>query len=234
MSADNGPFRVVLATDSMLIGDGLESMLTDVDDIEVIGRARHHNELPALVASLNPDALIISIRSPVSNAMATIESARHLRDNHPDLGLVVISDRANGFALELLRGGASGVAYLLDGQLPSIDTVVGALRDIRNGQTVLDPSIVDDLLRRGDGPSVDDLTVRETEVLHQLSQGLSNKSMAHTLHLSLKSIEKNVTLIFRKLGLDDPSLLDRRVTAGLMYQRSQTSPIAEPYPSVAP
>lgn len=234
MSADNGPFRVVLATDSMLIGDGLESMLTDVDDIEVIGRARHHNELPALVASLNPDALIISIRSPVSNAMATIESARHLRDNHPDLGLVVISDLANGFALELLRGGASGVAYLLDGQLPSIDTVVGALRDIRNGQTVLDPSIVDDLLRRGDGPSVDDLTVRETEVLHQLSQGLSNKSMAHTLHLSLKSIEKNVTLIFRKLGLDDPSLLDRRVTAGLMYQRSQTSPIAEPYPSVAP
>ncbi len=234
MSADNGPFRVVLATDSMLIGDGLESMLTDVDDIEVIGRARHHNELPALVASLGPDALIISIRSPVSNAMATIESARHLRDNHPDLGLVVISDRANGFALELLRGGASGVAYLLDGQLPSINTVVGALRDIRNGQTVLDPSIVDDLLRRGDGPSVDDLTVRETEVLQQLSQGLSNKSMAHTLHLSLKSIEKNVTLIFRKLGLDDPSLLDRRVTAGLMYQRSQASPIAEPYPSVAP
>ncbi|MYW64316.1 DNA-binding response regulator, partial [Streptomyces sp. SID8379] len=97
------------------------------------------------------------MRTPVVTTMATLEAARRLRTDHPGVGIVVISDRGNGFALELLRGGASRIAYLLDDRIPGIDTVLGALRDIRAGQTVLDPSIVDSLVTRRDGIAIDDL-----------------------------------------------------------------------------
>ena len=134
MSSDEHPITVVLATDSCLLGDGLVALLAEHPDVTVVGRARDHEELQVLVADLDPQAVIVSIRSPVITAMATIEAARALRVEHPELGIVVISDRGNGFALELLRGGASRIAYLLDDHLPGIDTVLSALREVRSGQ----------------------------------------------------------------------------------------------------
>jgi len=217
----HGPIRVVLATDSFLLGDGLASLLADVDEVEVVGRARDHEKLAATVEDLRPEAVIISIRTPVVTTMTTIEAARKLRVNHPELGIVVISDRGNGFALELLRGGASRIAYLLDERLPSMDTVLGALREIRQGQSVLDPSIVDSLVRRREGVTIDDLTVRETDVLEQIAFGRSNRGIAAELNLSVKAVEKHVTTIFRKLDLIDRDLVDRRVTAALTYLRAQ-------------
>ncbi len=219
----SGCITLVLATDSPLMGDGLAALLAATPDVKVLGRARNLVELLDLVAKHHPEAVVFSIRTQVSDRMATIETARKLRADHPELGIVVISDRGNGFALELLRGGASRVAYLLDGELPSIASVLSALRDVRSGQTVLDPTIVDALVRRRDGYAIDDLTVREMDVLEQLAHGLSNRAMAADLHVSVKSIENNVSVIFRKLGLDDPTVIDRRVTAGLIYQRAQTT-----------
>ncbi|MYW66120.1 DNA-binding response regulator, partial [Streptomyces sp. SID8379] len=130
------PLTVVLATDSFLIGDGLAALLADTPDIKIVGRVRHPDDLVAVVEGHEPDAVIISLRTPVVTTMATLEAARRLRTDHPGVGIVVISDRGNGFALELLRGGASRIAYLLDDRIPGIDTVLGALRDIRAGQTV--------------------------------------------------------------------------------------------------
>ena len=225
MSPDHGPITVVLATDSFLIGDGLAALLADNDDVKVVGRARRHDELPELVDELAPEAVIISIRTPIVTTMATIEVARRLRVDHPDLGIVVISDRGNGFAIELLRGGASRIAYLLDEHLPSIDTVLNALREVRAGQTVLDPSIVDSLVTRREGVAIDDLSLRELDVLELIADGLSNRSIATILNLSIKAVEKHVTAIFRKLELADQSLVDRRVTAALTYQHAQTSPL---------
>ena len=224
MPAPEGhPITLVLATDSPLMGDGLAALLAATPDVNVLGRARNLVELLELVAEHHPEAVVFSIRTQVTDRMATIETARKLRADHPELGIVVISDRGNGFALELLRGGASRVAYLLDGELPSIASVLSALRDVRSGQTVLDPTIVDALVRRRDGFAIDDLTVREMDVLEQLAHGLSNRAMAAGLHVSVKSVENNVSVIFRKLGLDDPTVIDRRVTAGLIYQRAQTT-----------
>ena len=225
MPPDHGPTTVVLATDSYLIGEGLAALLAENDEVKIIGRARHHSELPQLVDELDPEAVIISIRTPVITTMATIEVARRLRVDHPEMGVVVISDRGNGFALELLRGGASRVAYLLDERLPGIDTVLGALREVRAGQTVLDPSIVDSLVTRRDGVAIDDLNVREIDVLELIAHGLSNRSIATTLNLSVKAVEKYVTAIFRKLELVDQSLVDRRVTAALTYLHTQTGPL---------
>lgn len=222
MCPNQGPITVVLATDSFLIGDGLAALLTDVTDIKVVGRARDLDELLGLVAHLAPEAVIVSIRTLAITTMDTIIAARHLREKYPHMGIVVISDRGNGFALELLRGGASRIAYLLDEQLPDMDTVLGALREVRAGQTVLDPGIVDALMHRRQGAAIDDLSVREVDVLEQMAHGLSNKAIAAELHISVKSVEKHVTAIFRKLRLDGQGLIDRRVTAVLTYLRSQT------------
>jgi len=231
MSTIQGPIAlavlpIVLATDSLLLGDGLASLLADVDDVVVIGRVRDHESLAASVDELRPEAVIVSIRTPIFTSMTTIETARRLRADHPDLGIVVIADRGNGFALELLRGGASRIAYLLDERLPSIETVIRALHEIRQGQSVLDPSIVDSLVRRSEGVTIDDLTLRETDVLEQLAYGRSNRGIAGELYLSVKAVEKHVTTIFRKLELVDRDLVDRRVTAALTYLRAQTSQFA--------
>jgi DNA-binding NarL/FixJ family response regulator len=228
MPASDTPVTVVLATDSFLIGDGLAALLADSPDVKIVGRVRHHDGLPTMVEELTPDAVIISIRTPVVTTMATIEAARQLRTNHPDLGIVVISDRGNGFALELLSGGASHIAYLLDDRIPGIDTVLGALRDIRAGQTVLDPSIVDSLVARRNGIAIDDLTLREIDVLEQIAHGLSNRGIAARLFISVKAVEKYVTVIFRKLELTDQVLVDRRVTAALTFLQAQNGELPKP------
>ncbi len=224
MSNDERPITIVLATDSFLIGDGLACMLAGVEDVEVVGRARDHVALTRLVEELSPEAVVISIRTPVVSTLATISAARRLRDEHPDLGIVVISDRGNGFALELLREGASRMAYLLDERLPGMDAVLGALREVRAGQAVLDPTIVDALVRRRDVMTIGDLTPREIDVLELMARGLSNRGIADELHLSVKGIEKHVTTVFRKLDLPSDGLIDRRVTAALTFLRSQNNP----------
>jgi DNA-binding NarL/FixJ family response regulator len=218
---------VVLATDSFLLGDGLAAILDAVPDVTIVGRAKDHLRLARMVAELQPDAVIYGIRTSVSTTMATIAVARHLRIEYPKMGFVVISDRANGFAIELLRGGASRVAYLLDQDLPSIDTVLLSLRAALTGESVLDPSIVESLVTHSESRPIDDLTPREHDVLEQMASGLSNTAIASELSLSVKSIEKGVTAIFSKLGPFDPRLADRRVSACLQYLRAQSDPFSQ-------
>ena len=100
--------------------------------------------------------------------------------------------------------------------------MLSALLDVRAGQVVLDPSVVDALVHRRDSVAIDDLTPREMDVLEQLANGLSNRSIAEALHLSIKAIEKYVTSIFRKLGLTDQARIDRRVSAALVYVRARS------------
>ncbi|MGD0394379.1 MAG: response regulator transcription factor [Acidimicrobiales bacterium] len=224
LSVTQEPITVVLVTDSFLIGDGLTALLDAVSEVEVVGRAKDLNELTSLVDELVPQAVIISVRSQVVTTMATVAVARRLRVAYPAMGIVVISDRANGFALELLRGGSSGIAFLLDERLPGIGAVLGALRELQMGQSVLDPSIVDSLIRRGNDVGIDDLTPREVDVLEQMAHGLSNRAIADELHISVKSIEKGITAIFLKLGPFDQGASDRRVSAALVFLRAQTDP----------
>ena len=224
MTEEHAPIRVLLASDSFLVGDGLAALMADVPDIEVVGRARDHIHLLDLTAELEPDAVIISIRTPVISTMETIDIARRLRSEHRNMGIVVISERANGFALELLRGGASRIAFLLDEQLPDTGAVIGALRALREGQSVLDPTIVDLLVQRGTKDDLNGLTRREVDVLEQIAHGLSNRAVASELNVSMKAVEKYVTIIFRKLGLSDHSMVDRRVIAASAGPRPGSRP----------
>jgi DNA-binding NarL/FixJ family response regulator len=218
------PMNVVLATDSLLFGDGLQALLASVPDVEVVGRAHDLEQLHCLVSELDPEAVIVSLRTPVISTMETIIAARRLRAEFPALIFVLISDVDNGFALELLRGGAAGIAFLVDEKLLSLESVVAALRSLRAKQSVLDPSIVECLLDRNDDAGIISLTLREIDALEQIAHGLSNRAVAAELHVSIKAVEKYVTIIFRKLGLVDSSAMDRRVTASLMFLRAQANP----------
>ncbi len=99
------------------------------------------------------------------------------------MGIVVIADRANGFALELLRGGSSGIAFLLDERLPGIGAVLGALRELQMGQSVLDPSIVDSLIRRGTDVGIDDLTRERRTCWNRWSRPVQPGHRRRTPHL---------------------------------------------------
>jgi PAS domain S-box-containing protein len=219
-SADR--ISAVMATDSLLIGEGLAALFAAGSDVSVVGRARGHLELVTMCRALAPQVAIISIRSADDSSMVSVTAARRLRAERPDMGIVLISDCGSGFALELLRDGSSRLAYLLDDRLPSIDTVLGAVRDVVAGQSSIDPSIVDFLVKHH-RVSIDDLTHRESDVLELMAEGLSNRAIAEQLNVSVKSIEKCITAIFRNLDLTDQSRVDRRVTATLNYQRSKST-----------
>jgi DNA-binding NarL/FixJ family response regulator len=207
----------VLAGDSQLMMDGLACLLGRRPDVEVLGHVKDPALLLAKVGELGPDAVLVSLRAHASAPMVMARASRQLREDHPQLGIVVVSDRGNGFALELLRGGSAHSAYLLDDHVPDIDTVVLTLREVITGQTVLAASVVDALVRRRDAISIDHLTLRELEVLEQIAQGMSNRAVAVELRITVKAVENHVTAIFRKLGLTARADVHQRVAAALTY-----------------
>ncbi len=225
MCSDHAPITVVVASDSFLIGDGLVSLLAGVPDVEVVGRAQNVGELEPLVAALNPRAVIISVRSQVATADLTVSAARRLWSAHPDLGIVVISDRANELALEMLGAGSSGIAIFMDERLPGIDALTGALRDLDTGQTGLDSSFVDMLIRRGDVDGIEELTTREIHVLELVALDLSHRAIAGQLHISVKSVEQGGARIPGRLRPFSFAGSDRRVAAALVYLRTQPGPL---------
>lgn len=216
-SSGSDDLRLVLASDSTLMGDGLAALLERAAGVAVISRVADSTQLPAAVDELAPDAVVISLRTVAATATTAIRAARQLREGHPELAIVIISDRGNGFALELLRGGSARTAFLLDEQLESIEGLVIAVREAYSGQTVLDPSVVDALVRRRDAVSIDHLTIREVEVLEQIALGLANRSIAEALAITLKAVENHVSAIFRKLVLTERTDIHQRVTAALTY-----------------
>ena len=215
---------VTIASDSFLLGDGLTALLADVPGIAVRGRAHNLDELCCLLANETPDAVILSVRSLVVSTEAIVAAVRAMRQTYPDMGIVVVSDRVDSFGLELLQGGSSHVAFLLDEHLPSIDAVVSAVYGTCEGQVVIDPGILDTFIRRRDVRGIDQLTPREVCILKGVAHGQSNKAIAEDLCVSLKTIEKGITAIFEKLGPFHHGFSDRRVSVALMYLRLQSDP----------
>jgi DNA-binding NarL/FixJ family response regulator len=232
MPPNDSPITVVLATDSFLVGDGLAAIFADVSDVEVVGRVRGVEHLAPLIDDVQPHAVLICVRSQVATTTALVAAARQMRLDYPEMGIVVISDLVNDFAVDLLRGGPTGIAFLLDEQLPGVDAVVSALRGSRMGATSLDPSIVQSLIRRGDTTGVGDLTPREVDILEQIAHGMSNRAIAEDLHVSVKSIEKGITAIFLKLGPFNQETSDRRVSSALVYLRTQMDPFGPAHGSL--
>ena len=211
------PVRLLLAGDSVLSSAGLRAQLDQVPDVDVLGIVDELDDISRKVKEVDPDAVLISLRTRSASAMPLIRASRQLREEKPELALLIISDRGNGFALELLRGGSARTAFLLDDQVRSIDDVLSALREVLGGPTVLDASVVDALVSRRDAVTIDDLTMREVEALEQIALGLSNRAVAAELRITVKAVENYVTAIFRKLGLAGRTDIHPRVAAAVTY-----------------
>ena len=214
------PIRVVLAEDHALFREGIHQLVDREDDLEVVGTASDEAELIQLVDDLKPDVVVTDIRMPPTGTDEGVRAATRFSDSHPEMGVVVLSQFASpAYAVALLDRGSAGRAYLLKESVADVGQLVGAIRAVAEGGSVIDPTVVDALVsarsRRTDG--IERLTPREHEVLGEMAQGKSNGAIATALVLSERAVEKHINSIFSKLGLTGDDTVDRRVKAVLMY-----------------
>jgi serine/threonine-protein kinase PknK len=211
--------RVVVADDDVLLREGLASLL-ERSDFEVVGQAGNANELIELVREHEPDLAIVDIRMPPTHSAEGLEAAHTIRDEFPEIGILVLSAHVEiEHATELLATGER-VGYLLKGRVVDVDQFIDSLQRIAAGGSVVDPGLVQTLvtIRRGDPLAV--LTAREREVLALMAEGRSNAGIAAQLWLAEGTVEKHVRHILAKLPLPETKDDHRRVLAVLTFLKS--------------
>lgn len=213
-----------MADDHYLVREGTRRLLEMSGEVAVVGAVGDADELLDAVRRFRPDVVVTDIRMPGGQwreGFEGIDAAHRLRQEHPGMGVVVLSQYSDAlFALELFKNGTEGVAYLLKDRVGDLDELLGAIRAVASGGSVIDPKVVEGLLDRHDVRGEHEaLTPRERDVLREMAHGRSNGAIARALHLSVSSVEKNVNSIFTKLGLENSADVHRRVAAVLAYLR---------------
>jgi len=212
--------RVVLAEDNYLVREGTRRLLEDSGEVEVLAAVADAEQLRDAVRRLRPDAVLTDIRMPPGHHMEGIEAAHAIRRDHPGIGVVVLSQHTDEtYAFTLLRDGTDGLAYLLKDRLGNTEELLGALRAVVAGGSVIDPVVVEALVARRSRVArspVASLTPRELDVLREMAQGSTNAGIEETLHLSASTVEKHVSSIFAKLGLAEEPV-HRRVAAVIAF-----------------
>ena len=208
--------RVVLVEDSVLLREGLVRLLEE-GGVEVLAALGDAEALTEAVARLEPDVVLLDIRLPPTHRDEGVRAAVALRRTRPEVGVLLLSQYVEStYASELLAAGTRGVGYLLKDRVTDLAQLHDAVERIAAGGIVLDPSLVEHLLRaRTDG--LTRLTPREREVLALMAEGLSNAAVAARLVVSAGAVEKHVTSILGKLGLEESPEAHRRVLAVLRY-----------------
>jgi DNA-binding NarL/FixJ family response regulator len=215
--------RVVFAEDNYLVREGTAALLQNSSDVELVGMAASLDELLEKVEELNPEVVLTDIRMPPTNTTEGIDAAKRIRAEHPEIGVVVLSQYAEEeYAYDLLKDGAAGLGYLLKERVSDLEEVVRALNEVSKGGSVLDPKVVEALVsakdRMAHSPLVK-LTEREREVLENMAQGKNNASIAKALFLTERAVEKHINSLFHKLGLSEETDVHRRVMAVLAFLR---------------
>jgi DNA-binding NarL/FixJ family response regulator len=220
--------RVVFAEDNYLVREGTAALLNSSDEVDLIGTASALEELLTAVEELKPDVVLTDIRMPPTNTTEGIDAARGIRADHPDIGVVVLSQFAEEeYAYELLKDGAAGLGYLLKERVSNLDELVRALNEVAKGGSVLDPKVVEVLVSAKDRMAhspLAKLTDREREVLEHMAQGQNNASIAKSLFLTERAVEKHINSLFHKLGLSEETDVHRRVMAVLAFLRESDHP----------
>jgi DNA-binding NarL/FixJ family response regulator len=215
--------RVVFAEDNYLVREGTAALLDSTEGVEVVGIATNLEELLLAVDELGPDAVLTDIRMPPTNSTEGIDAARKIRGEHPEIGVVVLSQFAEeDYAYELLKDGAAGLGYLLKERVADVTELVRALNEVAKGGSVLDPKVVEALVAAKDRMAHSPLaqcTEREREVLEHMAQGQNNAAIARSLFLTERAVEKHINSLFHKLGLSDEPEVHRRVMAVLAFLR---------------
>jgi DNA-binding NarL/FixJ family response regulator len=213
--------RVVLADDNFLVREGVAKLLGEVDALELVDSVADPQALLASVAAHRPDAVLTDIRMPPTHSTEGIDAAKRIRAEHPEIGVVVLSQYVEeDYAFELLAEGVSGLGYLLKERVSDIDELVRALESVARGGSALDPKVVEGLMARKSAEPASPLrglTDKELTVLEQMATGRNNATIARSLYMSERSVEKHISAVFLKLGLVDEGEINRRVAAVLTY-----------------
>ena len=209
--------RVVLADDDVLLREGLASLL-DRSGFEVAGQAGNGPGLLALVRSARPDLAIIDIRMPPSQATEGLQAARVIRTELPGTAIIVLSAHVEvDEAMELLAGGER-LGYLLKSRVTDLDEFIETVERITAGASVVDPSLVQELVRaRRWRDPLDVLSPRERDVLALMAEGASNAGIARRIFVTEGTVEKHVRSILTKLNLPESATEHRRVLAVLRF-----------------
>jgi DNA-binding NarL/FixJ family response regulator len=209
--------RVALAEDSVLLREGIARLLSE-DGFEVIAQCGDADELLRKLSTEQPDVVILDIRLPPSHTDEGLRAALEIRERHPDVGVLVLSQYVEvGLAMRLLSDSAEGAGYLLKDRITEASDFVQSVRRVAGGGSAVDPIIVSTLLskQRQDDP-IESLTPREREVLELIATGSSNQGIADELVITTRAVEKYVSTIFSKLDLPSTGSESRRVLAVLL------------------
>jgi serine/threonine-protein kinase len=213
--------RVVVAEDMMLMREGIVRVLRG-EGIDVVAEVGDETDLMGALAALEPDCAVVDIRMPPTHTLEGISAARRIREHHPQIGVLLLSQYVEpAYAVQLLEEHPERLGYLLKERVSDGAVLVDALRRLTEGETVIDPTIVSRLLgRHRESDPVDELSAREREVLELVAEGCSNAAIASRLFVTERTVEWHVQHIFRKLRIDEVPDTNRRVLAVLAFLRS--------------
>ena len=215
------PLRVVFAEDNYLVREGTAALLATAEEVELVGTAASLDELLSAVDEYGPDAVLTDIRMPPSGTDEGIRGAKQIRAEYPDTGVVVLSQYVEeDYAFDLLQDGVAGLGYLLKERVSQVDELVRALKEVARGGSALDPKVVEGLMARKSADAQSPLlglTEREREVLTEMATGRNNATIATTLFMSERAVEKHIGSVFQKLGLIEEGEINRRVVAVLRF-----------------
>jgi DNA-binding NarL/FixJ family response regulator len=213
--------RIVVADDSVLLRDGVVRLLTD-SGFDVVAAVGDAEALIDAVAEHDPDLCLVDVRMPPTHTDEGLRAALEIRKHRPDVAVLVLSQYVEErYAGELLEGDVAGVGYLLKDRVIDVDDFIGSLRRVAAGGSAVDAEVVSQILGRSRrGSELDRLTPREREVLQLMAEGLSNGGIAERLVVSQGAVEKHISNVFLKLGLDPGDGAHRRVLAVLRFLRA--------------
>jgi DNA-binding NarL/FixJ family response regulator len=213
--------RIALGEDSLIVREGVRQLLAIDPAVEIVAAVSDADTLRDACDRLQPDVVLTDIRMPPTSTDEGIRLAAELRDTHPQIGVVVLSQYADPlYALDLLDRGSDRRAYLLKERVHNRAELMAAIRAVADGGSMIDPKIVESLVAarsRAERSPLNDLTAREREVLSEIAQGKSNTAIAEALFLTKRAVEKHINSIFLKLGLADAEDVSKRVKAALMF-----------------
>ncbi len=216
--------------------EGLRELLAAGPEVEVVAVCEDTYALLDAVDRETPDVVVSDIRMPPFRGHDGILVAAGLRETHPSIGVVILSQYADpGLALELFESGSEGRAYLLKERLGDRGELVEAIQAVAERRSVVDAKIIDLLIAQRSGSAVsplDELTAREREVLAEVAVGRSNAAIAESLFLTKRAVEKHINAIFMKLNLRESEDTSRRVKAALIYLADADSPAERRSPQV--